>query len=93
MQTVEQVTVKCVECGEIFHISKNHLKWFEENNLQPFKRCEKCRKKDHKCIECGTMFRISENIKNGLRKKVWNHLRDVRGAAINEKIKERAKNG
>lgn len=87
MQTVEQVTVKCVECGETFHISKNHLKWFEENNLQPFKRCKKCRKKNHKCIECGTMFRISEKHQKWFEEKGLEPFKRCKGCRDKRKNK------
>ena len=87
MQTVEQVTVKCVECGEIFHISKNHLKWFEEKGLQPFKRCEKCRKKEHKCIECGTMFRISEKHQKWFEEKGLEPFKRCKGCRDKRKNK------
>lgn len=38
-------TRKCKECRQPFITSKSEIKWLEEHNLAPFKRCPDCRQR------------------------------------------------
>jgi hypothetical protein len=66
----------------------NGLKNIICSHLKDARNAEKRNTNVSNAVLCSGFLKI---ILNGLRKKVWIHLRDVRSAAINEKIKERAK--
>ena len=40
-----KVTKECVDCGTVFHITKNEAKYYAERGFTEPKRCPECREK------------------------------------------------
>ena len=54
---------QCIDCGKLFELSDNELKWYRENDLHIPKRCNLCRSKNKRIDTAGVMQReiISTN--------------------------------
>ena len=37
------VEIKCVDCGEVFVVTEEEKKWYEDKGFELPKRCKKCR--------------------------------------------------
>ncbi len=48
---MEDIKIKCQDCGESFTFTANEQRFYEEKNLIPPKRCRFCRQKRKNVFE------------------------------------------
>ena len=44
-EPVELVEFECKECGQEFHLTTDHIEWFESRGISVPKRCQPCRER------------------------------------------------